>query len=111
LAARILRQSGYAVVEAEDGAAALAVLREHGRPLDLILTDVAMYCRDGGELAERAGQLRPGVPLVFMSGDTERDTAEPRAHRGKLLLAKPFRARELLVAVERALEMPKAASA
>jgi PAS domain S-box-containing protein len=111
MAARILRQNGYAVVEAEDGAAALAALREHGRPLDLILTDVAMYGGDEGELAKRAGELRPGVPVVFMSGHTERDTAEPRTHSGKLLLGKPFRTLELLAAVERALELPRAAGA
>ena len=111
MAARILRQNGYAVVEAEDGAAALAALREQGMPLDLILTDLAMYGGDGAELAKRAGELRPGVPLVFMSGHTERAGAEPRAQSGKLLLGKPFRALELLAVVERALKMPKAAGA
>ena len=109
MAARILRQNGYAVVEAKDGVAALAALREHDQPLHLILTDVAMHRRDGGELAKRAGELRPGVPVVFMSGHTEHAAAVPRADSGTHYLGKPFRALELLAAVEGALKMPKAA--
>lgn len=105
MAARILRQKGFTVVEASDGAAALAALQDYGGALDLILTDVVMPGVSGVELADRALQLRPGMPVLFMSGYTEREMADrggPPA--GTLLLNKPFHAGELVAAVQKVLE-------
>ena len=67
MAARILRQRGFAVVEASGGGAALEAIHEGG-PLDLVLTDVVMPEMSGVELADRVGRLRPGMPVLFMSG-------------------------------------------
>ncbi|HET8621949.1 MAG TPA: response regulator, partial [Gemmatimonadales bacterium] len=104
MAARILRQKGFAVVEASDGGAALEALQEGG-PLDLILTDVVMPEMSGVELADRAEQLRPGMPVLFMSGYSEREVADRGGGRaGTMLLNKPFRAGELVAAVRKVLE-------
>jgi two-component system cell cycle sensor histidine kinase/response regulator CckA len=105
MAARILRQKGFTVVEASDGAAALAALQDYGSALDLILTDVVMPGVSGVELADRALQLRPGMPVLFMSGYTEREMADRGgAPAGNLLLNKPFHAGELVAAVQKVLE-------
>jgi two-component system cell cycle sensor histidine kinase/response regulator CckA len=109
MAARILRQKGYAVLEAPDGAAAVEAMRVYGGPLDLILTDVAMPELDGAELASRASELRPGVPMLFLSADEEAVAAERGARGG--LLSKPFRAGELVAAVRKAIAIPKPAGA
>jgi signal transduction histidine kinase/ActR/RegA family two-component response regulator len=109
MAARILRQKGFNVLEASDGGAALEALQEYGGPVDLILTDIVMPGVNGVELADRAGQLRPGMPVLFMSGYTEREVAERGGARsGTLLLNKPFRAGELIAAVRKVLEAPRA---
>jgi PAS domain S-box-containing protein len=104
MAARILRQKGFTVVEASDGGAALEAIQEGGR-LDLILTDVVMPEMSGVELADRAEQLRPGMPVLFMSGYSEREVADRGGGRaGAMLLNKPFRAGELVAAVRKVLE-------
>jgi two-component system, cell cycle sensor histidine kinase and response regulator CckA len=108
MTARILRQKGYTVIEAPDGEAALAALREYGGRFDLILTDLVMPGVDGTELAGQAEVLRPGVPVLFMSGYAEREIVERGTH-GAALLRKPFRAGELVTAVRKAIETPKPA--
>ncbi|MGH7515955.1 MAG: ATP-binding protein [Gemmatimonadales bacterium] len=105
MAARILRQQGFTVVEASDGGAALEALQDYGGALDLILTDVVMPGVSGVELADRAVQLRPGMPVLFMSGFSEREVADRSgAPAGTLLLTKPFHAGELVAAVQKVLE-------
>jgi DNA-binding response OmpR family regulator len=94
---RILEQSGYRVVEAEDGAAALALAERYDGPIHLLLTDVVMPRMDGGELARRLGETRPHTRVLFISGFS----AEAVATHGRLVpgagfLAKPFSAVELL---------------
>jgi PAS domain S-box-containing protein len=63
----MLERLGYTVLEAADGRAALgyAALR---RPIDLLLTDVVMPEQSGREIAEKAGAMRPGLRVLFMSG-------------------------------------------
>jgi DNA-binding response OmpR family regulator len=59
----------------------------------------------GVELADRAEQLRPGMPVLFMSGYSEREVADRGGGRtGSMLLNKPFRAGELVAAVRKVLE-------
>ena len=59
---------GYQVLEAADGEQALALFREDGAGIQLVLTDVIMPKMGGSELAARLFALRPDLPLVFMSG-------------------------------------------
>ncbi len=68
MAARALREVGYRVLEAENGRAALNLVRRHAGRLDLVVTDVGMPEMDGYELARRLGVERAGLPVVFMSG-------------------------------------------
>ncbi len=91
LTREILRRNGYRVLEACDGVAALAVLRDHPEPIDLLLTDVVMPRMSGHELVEQARPLRPAMRILYVSGYSE----EAIARQGQLtegvdLLAKPF---------------------
>ncbi|WP_248304712.1 ATP-binding protein [Breoghania sp. L-A4] len=59
---------GYTVVEAASGADALKVLAED-RNFDLLFTDVAMPGGvNGAQLASRARQIVPALPVLFTSG-------------------------------------------
>ncbi|BBK29525.1 hypothetical protein STHU_01590 [Allostella humosa] len=95
---------GYRVLGAENGPAALARL-EAGEAVDLLLTDVVMPGgMTGREVATAAQRLRPGLPVLFMSGYTENAIV----HGGRLdpdarLLSKPYRLRDLAAKVHAAL--------
>jgi two-component system, cell cycle sensor histidine kinase and response regulator CckA len=66
-AARCLRQLGYAVLEAADGAEALEVAQP-GTPVDLVVTDMSMPGMPGTELARAMTASRPRLPVLFVSG-------------------------------------------
>jgi CheY-like chemotaxis protein len=104
MAARVLRQRGYTVLEAANGGEALAMLKRYDGPLDLLVTDIMMPEIGGLELAERLTGLREGVRVLFVSGYRELDPALTRAAATATLLNKPFRAGELLSAVRRILD-------
>lgn len=67
LAGAILEGDGYAVVEAADGAGALATFSE--RVVDLVLLDVMMPGIDGFEVARRLRATVAGarVPIIFLT--------------------------------------------
>ena len=66
----LLQDLGYDFIVANDAAAALTVL-ESPRRIDLLLTDVGMPGMNGRQLAEIARTLRPGIPVVFLTGYAE----------------------------------------
>jgi len=91
LAREYLEMSGYTVIEAENGHAALELAAMHSGPIHLLMTDVVMPGISGRELADRVGKVRPGVKVLYMSGYTDQSVV----HHGILeddavLLQKPF---------------------
>ena len=86
----LLRERGHTVQEAEDAFAAMAMVQE-GAALDLMITDIGLPGGfDGSTLARRTRLLRPGLPILFITGyafGTNNDvTLEP----GIPVLTKPF---------------------
>ncbi|HEU4649272.1 MAG TPA: ATP-binding protein [Gemmatimonadales bacterium] len=104
MAARALRQQGFAVLEANHGAAALAALNEHAGRLDILVTDVVMPEMDGVELAQAVTRLRPETRVLYMSGYAQRDLLSGAATPGATLLQKPFRVGELVGAIRKVLD-------
>jgi two-component system, cell cycle sensor histidine kinase and response regulator CckA len=91
LAHMFLRDSGYNVLTAADGAEALEVARRNTRPIDLLLTDVVMPGINGRVLAERLAPLQPAMKLLYMSGYTDAFIAGHGVlEAGTHLLHKPF---------------------
>jgi two-component system cell cycle sensor histidine kinase/response regulator CckA len=91
LAREILRISGYTVLEAPEGQAALALAAAHPGPIHLLVTDVVMPGIDGREVAERLLRLHPEARVLFLSGYTDDAIAEHGvAGPGTPLLHKPF---------------------
>ena len=68
LVTRALRKNGYTVLRASRGAEALEILRTVDTRVDLLLTDIVMPGMNGRELADRVKQLRPEIPVLYMSG-------------------------------------------
>jgi signal transduction histidine kinase/CheY-like chemotaxis protein len=91
MTARVLRDGGYEVLEAENGRVALDLLEKHQGRFHLLVTDVGMPQIDGIELATRLRQKHPHLPVVFTSGHVGDETL----HSGLLgpesaFLLKPF---------------------
>ena len=88
---RMVRALGYEAQTARDGREALRYLQQHPGEVRLVLTDVVMPYMDGCELAERARDLHPRLPIVLMSSHTAEDIGELIAGYPELpFLAKPF---------------------
>jgi signal transduction histidine kinase len=103
--AELLRNSGYAVIEAGGGRAAMECLRAEP-DIALLLTDVVMPDMNGPALAAAARALRPGLPVVFMSGYSDLAGVTGGATLGRLV-GKPFRPAELIEQIAAALsEIP-----
>jgi two-component system, cell cycle sensor histidine kinase and response regulator CckA len=99
---RMLSADGYGVVAAAGGEEAIAIAADF-RP-DVVLTDVAMPGLNGRETAERIREIRPGVPVVFMSGYTDDLVLRRGIGDGATpFLQKPFGAGDLARAIDRAL--------
>jgi PAS domain S-box-containing protein len=96
LAGRLLASQGYTPIEARNGHEALALVRARRGQVQLVLTDVVMPELGGAEFARRLAELRPDLPVLFMSGFTDdevirRGLLEP----GAPYLQKPFDAAAL----------------
>ena len=91
MAARILRESGYAVMEASNGDEALRLAIDAGGRMQLLVTDVIMPLMDGRALAEQLTSIYPEIKTLFMSGYAS-ETISPlgEARRPEWFLQKPF---------------------
>jgi len=104
LAQRILAGAGYTVLDAADGAEALALLAGHRDPVDLVFSDVVMPGMGGPELAARVAETRPGTAVLLMSGYPGDVVARSgRFPPGAHFIGKPFTAAELTAKVREAI--------
>jgi two-component system, cell cycle sensor histidine kinase and response regulator CckA len=105
MTSRALREHGYSVIEAKDGNEALALVEQSNGRLDLIITDVIIPGLDGTELARQAARIKPGLPILFMSGYTDDDIVRRGLlEAGKPFLQKPFAPEALVRRVAELLE-------
>ncbi|HEX3429501.1 MAG TPA: response regulator [Rhizomicrobium sp.] len=88
----MLQDLGFRVHEAGSGGAALEFL-DAGGAVDMLLMDFAMPGMNGAEVTRRARLLRPGLPVVFVTGFADRSALMefPDAY----IIGKPFTREEL----------------
>jgi PAS domain S-box-containing protein len=91
-----LKRQGYTVHEAGNGRMALELARRLGAEINLVVSDVVMPEMGGVEFVSQLRQLRPDMPVLFLSGYSE----EAIRRHGELqadarLLQKPFDLHEL----------------
>jgi two-component system cell cycle sensor histidine kinase/response regulator CckA len=96
--AEVLKRNGYSVLAAGGSAEALGIIEDRHQKLSLLLTDLSMPGLNGGDLAERAVALRPGLKVIVMSGH-QYENVERYLTIGKTRLAflqKPFSVSSLI---------------
>jgi len=99
-----LREFGYTVVHAQDGAEALAMI-EAGQSATLLFTDSVMPGITGRQLADAAAEKIPGLKVLYTTGYTRNAVV----HNGTLdpgtnFLAKPFGLQEMGAKVREVLD-------
>jgi DNA-binding NtrC family response regulator len=67
---RFLKDEGIVCITAHSGEAALEQLRTHPWP-DLFIVDVRLPGMSGPELVAEAHRIRPGIPVLHISGYPE----------------------------------------
>jgi two-component system cell cycle sensor histidine kinase/response regulator CckA len=86
----ILRYLGYGVETVPCGEEALARIEAGFHP-DAVLLDVVMPGIGGAETFRRLRALRPDLPVIVVSGFTDRASADALAREGvDAVLGKPF---------------------
>jgi two-component system cell cycle sensor histidine kinase/response regulator CckA len=70
-AREFLSLQGYIVLEAANGAEALALARTYYGPIHLMITDVVMPQMGGARLAAELAPARPDMKVLFVSGYAE----------------------------------------
>ena len=96
LIARVLRDRGYQVVLARNGAEAIAGLRNGGGEPDLLLTDVIVPDMGTEELAGEVHKVVPELPILYMSGYPRDDIlARGLLRTDQPFLQKPFTSEDL----------------
>ena len=99
-AKNILAECGYCVLEAGDGAEAIAIARQHDRHIDLLLADIMMPGISGREVAECLRTKDPEINVLYMSGYEGQNLADDSV----VLFRKPFTGAALLEKVREALD-------
>ena len=98
-AAEMLRDDGFEVIEAEDGAQAVGLI-DGPDGFDLLLTDVQMPGPiDGIEVAVRARQRHPRIPVVVVSAQPSNARRLDGLGSRRIFVGKPYELRALLAAL------------
>jgi CheY-like chemotaxis protein len=105
LGTRILRKNGYTVLQAVNGKEALGLFRKEHSQISLVILDLIMPEMGGTECLKELLKIDPQVKVLIASGFSAdasiRDTIQMGA-RG--FVSKPFRVKELLRHIRKALD-------
>jgi two-component system, cell cycle sensor histidine kinase and response regulator CckA len=105
LAARVLRERGYTILEASNGQEALEIARAYAGEILLVITDIIMPGMNGKDLVTQLQKMRPRIKALYISGYTNNAIV----HHGILnseiaFLQKPFTVRSLARKVREVLD-------
>ncbi len=102
-----LTKAGYDVLEAEDGAKAVEILRKDDNPLmvDVITCDIRMPKVNGIEAIAFFRKEFPSIPVVVITGFPETEMAVSLLKQGVSdYVPKPVESQKLLAVVAKAME-------
>lgn len=102
---KVLERAGHDVVEAENGATGMSLVRDS--PPDLVVTDLLMPEKEGIETIQEIRAEFPKLPIVAVSGAGSAEEGGPlldaQLFGAEATLSKPFSVEELTETVERVL--------
>ena len=100
----VLQKEGYSVVDAGDGAAALALLEK--KPADLVITDQRMAGMEGLELLQKIKTRWPGAEVVLITAFGTVELAVEAMKAGAWdFLTKPFSGEALKLKADRVFQV------
>ncbi|TSD77067.1 response regulator [Pseudomonas sp. KBS0710] len=82
----VLEELEFSVLEAADAEEALEIVKNTTQRIHLMMTDVGLPDMNGKQLATKARELRPSLPILFASGYADNIEVPP----GMQVIAKPF---------------------
>lgn len=107
VAVKILKQCGYEVFEAENAGIAylqLDKMKQNGKSVDLVLTDIRMPQMSGPDLCKKVSEEFLDTEVIFMSGYP----AEAKDDlQGKQFIQKPFNPHDLSLSIRKVLDLKK----
>jgi CheY-like chemotaxis protein len=107
LGKRILEKNHYTVLTAVDGKQALEVFLRERERIGLVVMDLIMPVMGGKDCLKQLLELDPDVRVLIASGQAvDASTEECLSLGAKAVLRKPFRAKQLLAEVRKALHEP-----
>ena len=90
LVSAVLKELGYAFVEAGDADTALPIIESDQR-IDLLISDVGLLGMNGRQMAEIGRQIRPQLKVLFITGYAEHAAVRGGfLDPGMQLITKPF---------------------
>jgi PAS domain S-box-containing protein len=107
LGKQMIESLGYQVTSRVNSLEALSLFQTHPDAFDLVITDLVMPDLTGDELVKRMHAIRPDIPVILVTGFTEKMTPEKAASLGVRKLAiKPIVMKEMAHFIRAALMPP-----
>jgi CheY-like chemotaxis protein len=91
----MLHKSGFDVLEAADGSAAIDLLRAHGAKISVILLDMTLPGASSHEVIAQAAQFQPEIKVILTSAYS-REMVASNAPQVCGFVRKPFQLAELI---------------
>lgn len=105
----LLRRSGYVALEAADGDEARSICKNHGAPINLLLTDLVIAILNDRSFVKQLVVLQPEMRLLYMSGFISETLLQREDfEQGPAFLEKPFTAAELKTKIRSVLDKTQA---
>jgi PAS domain S-box-containing protein len=101
----VLRGKGYQTLTARDGEAAIEIYKNHGKDIDLVVSDLGLPRLSGRDVFTRLKEINPGLKLVVASGYIEPELRTEMTRSGaKEFLQKPYQPSAILKCVRKVLD-------
>jgi DNA-binding response OmpR family regulator len=106
-----LEDEGFEVVAASSGTKGIAELEADGARFKAIVTDIRLgKGPNGWEVGHRGREVVPGIPMIYMSGDSAHEWTA-NGVPGSVMLQKPFVIAQLITAITTLLNQASNATA